>query len=167
MEGQPTEHAYSGRVESLALELGRALARLDELAAAPHVLDDDRVVVLENTRFALGETKNDVGYARELAEGRDLYVNDAFGSAHRAHSSTEGVAHHVSAAVSGLLMEKELDYLGHALEKPKRPFIAMIKPLKTMQVVKIPLNRSVFAVDFKRVQGFVPTRIPSRFKETQ
>src|SRR5947209_12904988 len=71
-------------------------ARLREL------LPDERVAVLENTRFDPGETKNDPGYARELADGRDLYVNDAFGSAHRAHSSTEGVAH-LLPAYAGLL----------------------------------------------------------------
>ncbi len=91
-------------------------ARLREL------LDDDRLTVLENTRFDPGETRNDPGYARELAEERDLYVNDAFGSAHRAHSSTEGVAH-LLPAYAGLLLLSELDHLGRLLGDVARPFV--------------------------------------------
>jgi phosphoglycerate kinase len=91
-------------------------ARLREL------LHDERIRVLENTRFNPGETKNDAGFARELAEGRDLYVNDAFGSAHRAHASTEGVAH-VLPAYAGLLLERELEELGRLLGEVERPFV--------------------------------------------
>ncbi|HEY4185111.1 MAG TPA: phosphoglycerate kinase [Polyangia bacterium] len=90
------------------------------------LLPDERVTVLENTRFDPGETKNDPAYARELAAGCDLYVNDAFGSAHRAHASTEGITKFVSQAASGYLMKKELDYLGGALAEPRRPFVAII-----------------------------------------
>ena len=78
--------------------------------------------MLENTRFNPGETKNDVGYARELADGNDLYVNDAFGSAHRAHSSTEAVAH-LLPAYAGLLLLAELDHLGRLLGEVERPFV--------------------------------------------
>jgi phosphoglycerate kinase len=85
-----------------------------------------RVVLLENTRFLGGEEKNEERLSRGLAELGDLYVNDAFGSAHRAHSSTVGVAHYLKPAVAGLLMQKELDYLGSALENPKRPFVAVL-----------------------------------------
>ncbi|MGH7619537.1 MAG: phosphoglycerate kinase, partial [Gemmatimonadaceae bacterium] len=85
-----------------------------------------RVVLLENTRFLGGEEKNDERLSRGLAMLGDLYVNDAFGSAHRAHASTEGVAHFLKPAVAGLLMQKELDYLGSALENPKRPFVAIL-----------------------------------------
>ena len=91
-------------------------ARLREL------LPDDRVTVLENTRFNPGETKNDEGFARELAEGCDLYVNDAFGSAHRAHSSTEAVAH-LLPAYAGLLLLDELEHLGRLLGDVERPFV--------------------------------------------
>jgi phosphoglycerate kinase len=87
---------------------------------------DTRVVLLENTRFLGGEESNDERLSRALAQLGDLYVNDAFGSAHRAHATTEGVAHFLKPAVAGLLMEKELDYLGGALEQPKRPFIAVL-----------------------------------------
>ena len=83
-------------------------------------------MLLENTRFLGGEETNDERLSRALAELGDLYVNDAFGSAHRAHASTEGVAHYLKPAVAGLLMEKELDYLGGALENPKRPFVAVL-----------------------------------------
>jgi phosphoglycerate kinase len=86
------------------------------------LLPDDRIRVLENTRFNSGETKNDPGYARELAEGCDVYVNDAFGSAHRAHSSTEGVAH-LLPAYAGLLLEEELSHLGRLLGEIERPFV--------------------------------------------
>jgi phosphoglycerate kinase len=83
---------------------------------------DDRLVVLENTRFHPGETANDEAYARELAEGRDLYVNDAFGSAHRAHASTEAVAH-LLPAYAGFLLEQELEHLGRLLGDVDRPFV--------------------------------------------
>jgi phosphoglycerate kinase len=91
-------------------------ARLREL------LPDERVTVLENTRFEAGETSNDEGYARRLADGCDLYVNDAFGSAHRAHGSTEGVAH-LLPAYAGLLLLDELEHLGRLLGEIERPFV--------------------------------------------
>jgi phosphoglycerate kinase len=86
------------------------------------LLPDERISVLENTRFNPGETKNDPELARELADGRDLYVNDAFGSAHRAHSSTEAVAH-VLPAYAGLLLLQELEHLGRLLGDVERPFV--------------------------------------------
>jgi phosphoglycerate kinase len=91
-------------------------ARLREL------LPDGRLCVLENTRFNPGETANDPEFARELADGCDLYVNDAFGSAHRAHASTEGVAH-LLPAYAGLLLLAELDHLGALLGEVERPFV--------------------------------------------
>jgi phosphoglycerate kinase len=84
--------------------------------------DDRRIRVLENTRFSPGETRNDVTFARELAAGCDLYVNDAFGSAHRAHASTEGVAH-LLPAYAGLLLLAELEHLGKLLGEVERPFV--------------------------------------------
>ena len=86
------------------------------------LVDDDRLVVLENTRFNAGETKNDPGFARELADDRDAFVMDAFGSAHRAHSSTVGVAE-LLPAYAGLLLEQELEMLGRLLEEVERPFV--------------------------------------------
>ncbi|MFN0099613.1 MAG: phosphoglycerate kinase [Gemmatimonadaceae bacterium] len=94
--------------------------------AATRALKDGEVCLLENTRFEAGEEKNDPALAKAFAALGDFYVNDAFGAAHRAHATTEGVTQHLRPAVAGLLMEKELDYLGGALEKPKRPFIAIL-----------------------------------------
>jgi phosphoglycerate kinase len=97
----------------------------DEATKATHD-ESAQVLVLENTRFLGGEEKNEERLSRGLAQLGDLYVNDAFGSAHRAHSSTEGVAHYLKPAVAGLLMQKELDYLGNALDNPQRPFVAVL-----------------------------------------
>ena len=88
-------------------------------------VDDSRLLVLENTRFDPRETKNDPGLARELAELADLYVNDAFGSAHRAHASTEGVAHELP-AYAGFLLEQELEQLGRLLGEVERPFVVVL-----------------------------------------
>ncbi|MDD5467798.1 MAG: phosphoglycerate kinase [Anaerolineales bacterium] len=92
---------------------------------AAQALKPGEVLVLENTRFQPGETKNDPEMARQLASLADIYVNDAFGSAHRAHASTEGVAH-ILPGVAGLLMEKEIQYLGGAIADPKKPFVAIL-----------------------------------------
>jgi phosphoglycerate kinase len=86
------------------------------------LVDDARIRVLENTRFNPGETKNDAAFARELADGSELYVDDAFGSAHRAHASTEGVAH-LLPAYAGLLLLAELEHLGRLLGEVERPFV--------------------------------------------
>jgi phosphoglycerate kinase len=88
------------------------------------LLPDERVEVLENTRFHAGETKNDPGFARELAQGCDLFVNDAFGSAHRAHASTVGIAH-LLPAYAGLLLLAELEHLGRLLGDVERPFLLL------------------------------------------
>jgi phosphoglycerate kinase len=102
----------------------------EQAVAASRQLGDGEVLVLENTRFLAGEEKNDPEISRALAELADLYVNDAFGSAHRAHSSTAGVAEVLreqgKLAVAGALMQRELDYLGGALENPSRPFVAVL-----------------------------------------
>lgn len=94
------------------------------------------VVLLENTRFFPGETKNDAELAKKFARYGDVFVNDAFGSAHRAHSSTEAVAK-LMPAVAGLLMEKELDYLATALESPKRPLVAILGGAKVSDKIKV------------------------------
>ena len=93
--------------------------------AAASTLTPGEALVLENTRFEPGETKNDPTLAASLARLGSVYVNDAFGSAHRAHASTEGVAHHLP-AVAGLLMEKELTYLGKVMEAAEHPFVAIL-----------------------------------------
>jgi phosphoglycerate kinase len=89
-------------------------------------LENGNVVVLENVRFYPGETKNDEELAKGFAKLADVFVNDAFGAAHRAHASTECIAHHVDTAVAGLLIEKELQVLDKALSNPDRPFTAII-----------------------------------------
>jgi phosphoglycerate kinase len=95
------------------------------------------VVLLENLRFHAEEEKNDAAFAKELAALADVYVNDAFGSAHRAHASTEGIVHHVSEAAAGLLMAKEVEYLGHVLEAPERPFVAILGGAKVSDKLEV------------------------------
>ncbi|HUQ79762.1 MAG TPA: phosphoglycerate kinase [Gemmatimonadaceae bacterium] len=116
------------RLAELTKHRVRFVAALDgdDAVAATQALGAGEVLLLENTRFNAGEEKNDDGLARSLARLGDVYVNDAFGAAHRAHSSTAGVAAHLHPAVAGLLMEKELEYLGSALTNPQRPFIAIL-----------------------------------------
>lgn len=97
--------------------------------AAVAVLKPGDLLLLENTRFHPGERANDTEFAVELASLGELFVNDAFGSAHRAHASTEGVAHHLP-AVAGFLMERELKFLGDTLKDPERPFIAILGGIK-------------------------------------
>jgi phosphoglycerate kinase len=104
--------------------------------AAVAALPEGGVLLLENTRFYKSEEKNDLELAQQMAKHGDVYVNDAFGSAHRAHSSTEGVARYLP-AVSGLLMEKEIDYLATALENPKRPFVAILGGAKVSDKIEV------------------------------
>jgi phosphoglycerate kinase len=107
-----------------------------EVAARIDALHDGDVVLLENVRFHPEEEKNDPEFAKQLASLADLYVNDAFGTAHRAHASTEGVAHLVP-GVAGFLMQKELDYLGGALTDPKRPFVAILGGKKVKDKIEV------------------------------
>lgn len=107
--------------------------------AAAKALKPGDVLVLENTRFYPGESKNDPEIARQMAALADIYVNDAFGSAHRAHSSTEGVAHYLP-AVAGYLMEKEIRYLGQAIQDPKRPFVAILGGAKISDKIGVIRN---------------------------
>jgi len=108
----------------------------DAGVAQANNLTEGSLLLLENTRFFVGETKNDKDLAAKLARYGEIFVNDAFGSAHRAHSSTEAVAH-LMPAVAGLLMEKELNYLSTALESPKRPFIAILGGAKVSDKIKV------------------------------
>lgn len=89
-------------------------------------LQDGEVLLLENLRFYAEEEANDEGFAQSLASLADVYINDAFGTAHRAHASTEGVAHHVASHAAGYLLLKELKYLGEAVDNPERPFVAIL-----------------------------------------
>jgi phosphoglycerate kinase len=130
-KGEPDpRYAMDPVAERLHELLGEPVVKLDA-AVGPEVeeaLDDwdgRGVVLLENSRFYPGETKNDPGFADQLAALADLYVNDAFGAAHRAHATTVGVAERLPAA-AGLLMEEEIDYLDKVLEDPERPFVAIL-----------------------------------------
>jgi phosphoglycerate kinase len=107
-------------------------------------LKPGEILVLENTRFQAGETKNDPEMSRQLASLADLYVNDAFGSAHRAHASTEGVAKYLP-GVAGFLMEKEIRYLGAAIEDPARPFVAILGGAKISDKIGVIRNLLVKA----------------------
>ena len=123
----------------------------DEAIKATRAEAND-VVLLENTRFLGGEESNDQRLARSLAQLGDVYVNDAFGSAHRAHASTEGVAHHLKPAVAGLLMEKELQFLGQALMLPNRPFVAILGGAKISGKIDV-IENMLFRVDRLLIGG--------------
>ncbi|MCU1310580.1 MAG: phosphoglycerate kinase [Candidatus Angelobacter sp.] len=103
-------------------------------------LEPGQTLLLENLRFHPEEEKNDPEFAKKLASLADLYVNDAFGSAHRAHASTEGITHFISKAAAGLLMEKELTYLGEALHEPQHPFVAIIGGAKVSDKIDVIRN---------------------------
>ncbi len=135
-------------VDRLRVMLDHAIGEQVNVAFAPNCvgelarelvnkLEDGKVLLLENLRFHPEEEANDPRFAKELASLCQIYVNDAFGSAHRAHASTEGVTHYVKHAVAGLLMEKELNYLGKALIEPARPFIAILGGAKVSDKIEV------------------------------
>ena len=110
-----------------------------QVEAMAKALVPGQVLMLENTRFHAGEEKNDLDLAKQMSSLAEVFVNDAFGSAHRAHSSTEGVAHFLP-AVSGFLMEKELEYLGRATSNPERPYIAILGGAKISDKIAVVEN---------------------------
>jgi phosphoglycerate kinase len=112
--------------------------------AAAKALKPGEILLLENTRFHPEEEKNDPGMAKQLASLADIFINDAFGTAHRAHSSTEGVAHFLPAA-AGFLLEKEIKYLGQAIAEPKRPFVAILGGSKISDKIGVIKNLLVKA----------------------
>jgi phosphoglycerate kinase len=138
----------------------------DEVRKMARALGNGSVLLLENVRFHPEEEKNDPAFARRLVEdtGASVFVNDAFGTAHRAHASTEGVSRHVETSVAGLLMEKEIKYLGMALDAPERPFVAILGGAKVsdkIQVIESLLPRvdtllvgGGMAYTFFKAQGF-------------
>ncbi|HML24983.1 MAG TPA: phosphoglycerate kinase [Aggregatilinea sp.] len=141
-KGEPDpQYSLKPVVPVLAELLGTDVIFSDELVgdAAKQTCEsapEGGVILLENTRFYKGETKNDEALAKQLSELGDVYVNDAFGSAHRAHASTEGVARFLP-AVSGFLMQKELDYLLKAIEAPERPFVAILGGAKVSDKIGV------------------------------
>ena len=113
------------------------------LLGRPVTFDDpkaDGVILLENLRFNPGEEKNDPAFAAQLAAMADVYINDAFGSAHRAHASTEGIVRHVKEAGAGLLMAAEVEYLGRVLDAPDRPFVAILGGAKVSDKLEVIQN---------------------------
>jgi len=103
-------------------------------------LERGQTLLLENLRFHPEEEANDDNFAKQLAKLADYYVNDAFGSAHRAHASTEGITHHVAKSAAGLLMEKELEYLGKAIQNPQKPFVAILGGAKVSDKINVIRN---------------------------
>ncbi|HYJ45421.1 MAG TPA: phosphoglycerate kinase [Pyrinomonadaceae bacterium] len=137
----------------------------DEVKAKVDALKDGDVLLLENLRFHAEEEKNDDGFARQLAELCDVYVNDAFGAAHRAHASTAGITKFVQKAAAGLLMQKELDYLGRVVTNPEHPFVAILGGAKVsdkIPVINALIDRRVdklliggaMAYTFFKAEGF-------------
>ncbi len=139
--GFDAEFSLKAAADVLASLLGKPVAmaqdcvgpEVEKLAAA---LKPGDVLMLENTRFHAGEEKNDLDLAQQMAKLGDVYVNDAFGSAHRAHSSTEGIARYLP-AVSGFLMEQELEYLGRAVGNPEHPYIAILGGAKISDKIQV------------------------------
>ncbi len=136
--------------ERLSKLLGKPVAFAEDCIgpkaeAAAKALKDGEVLVLENLRFHMEEEKNDPEFSKQLAALGELYVNDAFGSAHRAHASTEGITKFLAPCAAGMLMEKELDYLGKAVEHPERPYVAIVGGAKVSDKIELLENLMRFA----------------------
>ena len=142
-KGKPNpEYSLKPVADRLAELLGRPVVFAEDAIGEPARRAIEKagpggVVLLENLRFHPEEEKNDANFARELASLADVYVNDAFGSAHRAHASTEGIVHHVSQVAAGLLMAKEIEHLGRVLERPERPFVAILGGAKVSDKLEV------------------------------
>ena len=136
----------------------------DEVAALRAALQPGEVLILENTRFYPEEEKNDAAFAEKLAGSAEIYVNDAFGTAHRAHASTEGVTHFVKQSAMGLLMERELEYLDGKLQNPEKPFLVIMGGAKVsdkIQVISALMEKAdafliggAMANTFRKAQGY-------------
>src|SRR5438309_5971800 len=137
----------------------------EEVRVKVNALRDGDVLLLENLRFHQEEEKNDDSFARELASICDVYVNDAFGAAHRAHASTAGITKYVAQAAAGLLMQKELDYLGRVINNPEHPFVAILGGAKVsdkIPVINALIDRKIdkiliggaMAYTFFKAEGF-------------
>jgi phosphoglycerate kinase len=153
--GPDPEFSLKAASETLAGLLGKPVQMAPdcvgpEVEKMAKALNPGDVLMLENTRFHAGEEKNDLELAKQMAALGEVYVNDAFGSAHRAHSSTEGVAHFLP-AVSGFLMEQELEYLGRATSNPEHPYIAILGGAKISD--KIAVVENLLAVCDKLIIG--------------
>jgi phosphoglycerate kinase len=164
------KYSLSRVAEHLSSLLGKPVAFAkdcvgEEAQAKVAAMRDGDVLLLENLRFHKEEEKNDDGFAQQLASLCDLYVNDAFGAAHRAHASTVGMTKFVSKAAAGLLMQKELDYLGRVISNPEHPFVAILGGAKVsdkIPVINALIDRKVdkiliggaMAYTFFKAEGF-------------
>lgn len=124
----------------------------EDAAAKVAALKNGEAVLLENVRFHKEEEKNDPEFARSLASFADIFVNDAFGTAHRAHASTEGISHYVETSVAGFLIEKEIEVMGGALTDPKRPFVAILGGAKVSDKIGV-INNLLEKVDKLLIGG--------------
>lgn len=149
--GKPKEPDKAFSLEPVAKKLAELLEKEVVFAGDDTVVGDNArkavakmkegdIILLENTRFRKEETKNGEGFSKDLASLADIFVNDAFGTAHRAHSSTEGVTKFVDTAVGGFLIEKELKYLGEAVNNPDRPFVAILGGAKVSDKINVISN---------------------------
>jgi phosphoglycerate kinase len=139
-KGKPNpEYSLKPVAARLSELLGQAV-HFDAAAGYSRPITETGVVLLENLRFYAEEEKNDPGFAGKLAALADVYINDAFGSAHRAHASTEGIVRHMSEAGAGLLMAAEVEYLGRVLENPDRPFVAILGGAKVSDKLEVIQN---------------------------
>ena len=120
--------------------------------AAVEAMNDGDVVLLENTRYRAEETKNEDAFSKDLASLCDVFVNDAFGTAHRAHCSNVGVTKYVDTAVVGYLMQKEIDFLGNAVNNPERPFVAILGGAKVSSKISV-INNLLDKVDTLIIGG--------------
>ncbi|BDS08337.1 phosphoglycerate kinase [Oceaniferula spumae] len=169
-KGEP-DPKYSLQPVALRLAelLGKEVAFAEDCVgndteAARVALEPGEVLLLENTRFHAEEKANDAVFARILAGGAEIFVNDAFGTAHRAHASTEGVTHHVSQSAMGFLIERELEFLEGKLESPEKPFVAIMGGAKVsdkIQVIKAMMGKAdtfiiggAMAYTFRKAQGY-------------
>ena len=139
------EYSLKPAAEKLSELLGKEVKLApdcigDEVKKMVDGMKDGEVILLENLRFHAEEEKNDSAFAEKLAGFGDVYVNDAFGTAHRAHASTEGVTHYIDTCAAGYLMQKELDYLGSALSKPERPYCAILGGAKISGKIDVIMN---------------------------
>jgi phosphoglycerate kinase len=163
-KGKP-DHRYSLRpvVDRLRLLLDKDVGLSENVGFSPDCvgeianelaskLESRQVLLLENLRFHAEEEANDPHFSKSLASLAEIYVNDAFGSAHRAHASTEGITHHLKPSVAGLLMEKEITYLGKALEAPEKPFVAIIGGSKISGKIDV-INNLLDKVDTLVIVG--------------
>ena len=145
--GRPEgERVESMSLKPVAVELSRLLGQPvtlapdcigEEVKNLVYGMQNGDVVLLENLRFHKAETKNDPSFCEALAENGDVYVNDAFGTAHRAHASTTGVASYIKDSAVGYLMRRELQFLGEAVSEPVRPFVAILGGAKVSDKIKV------------------------------